>query len=575
MKIRPAVVLSAFVFFVATFSISNLLAQTSDIETAGAEQARFEKETHLEEQTRLDQTKTAAPDYVEDKEQKKVEEADSSVRFVLKEITLSGNTNIPSEEFEPYVLTYLNQEVSLNDLKELARKIKQHYRSQGFIAAYVYLPPQDVTSGSVEMIVIEGTVGEIHIEGNKWYSTRVINRMLNLTAKNVLYYRDLRGALSFLNKNRDIDAKAVLKPGAEPKTTDVVISIKDKFPVHLSADINNLGTTNTGKHRLGFSVSHNNLFGQMDQLTSRFQFGKGIWAIGADYNIPINRHRTRVGFSFSHASVDVGGDFKALDVEGRATTYGVYILQPIIYGGAIESTLNLGFDWKSVENKVLGEVSGQDELRILNIGINTEMTDRWGRTLSPHSLHFGFDTFLGASSKVDGGSSRALTGGQFFIYRGSLIRYQRLPKDMVLAIRGVAQLSPDRLPPIEQLRLGGAFGVRGYQEGEYLADNGAFVTNEVLVPTYFFPAEWKLPYAQKPLRQQLQGVAFFDFGGGGVRHELAGETDSRFLAGAGGGLRANLFDKVYARFHWAAPLGSDPNDGANGQFYFGISAEVM
>ena len=63
------------------------------------------------------------------------------------------------------------------------------------------------------------------------------------------------------------------------------------------------------------------------------------------------------------------------------------------------------------------------------------------------------------------------------------------PAGMMLTLRGSLQLTPNRLSPSEQLRLGGAFSVRGYSEGDYLADYGGFVTNELSVPTYFFPAD--------------------------------------------------------------------------------------
>lgn len=546
----------------------------SDSETAGAEQSRFEQEMVLEEQARIEEEKVEQPAVLKEEVEEK-KELESEVSFVLKEVIITGNVSIATETLQAIADTRLNTEVTLEDLRTLAGEIKQYYRDAGYIAAYVYLPPQNVTRGTVEITVVEGILGDVKIEGNKWYSEKVIRRILNLTVGNVVFYKNLRSALLFLNKSEDIDAKAVLRPGEKPQTTDLVVNIEDRLPVHLSTDVNNLGTDNTGRHRWGVALSHNNLFGQMDRLLTRFQLGSGLWAFGADYSVPINSKRTLVGVNYSHSEVDVGGPFKALDVEGKATTYGLYILQPFLHGGPVEASFQVGFDWKSVENKILGQVSGEDELRILNLGLNTEMTDRWGRTMSPHSFHFGFSSFLGASSKIASMPTRPLTGGQFFIYRGSVIRYNRLPFGMLLSIRGVVQLSPDRLPPSEQIRLGGAFSVRGYPEGEYLADSGAYMANEILIPTYLFPKDWKLPFSKQPLRQQIQEVVFFDFGGGELDRPLAGEEEDKFLAGMGAGLRIHLFDRVYARLHWAGRLGSKSRDGSDSQFYFGVSAEVL
>ena len=136
-------------------------------------------------------------------------------------------------------------------------------------------------------------------------------------------------------------------------------------------------------------------------------------------------------------------------------------------------------------------------------------------------------------------------------------------------------MTNDRLPPSEQFRLGGAFSVRGYSEGEYLSDYGAFITNEIYVPSYFFPKDWKLPYAKQPLREQIQGVGFFDFGGGALRGARVGEEHNRSLAGMGLGVRMRLFDKVFARAQWATPTGSSPRNGDDSAFYYGVTTEFI
>jgi len=542
-------------------------------ESAGAEQARFDLEQQFRKrvlQMQIDQrekTEIEAPEEAEPVKEGKA--------FQLKGVTLTGNNSIPSAVFNPMIGKYVGKEVYITDLRDLATDIKRYYREAGYIAAYVYLPPQTIVDGSVEIAVIEGVLGAVEVTGNKWISEKTIKRFLRFSSGQVLFYDHLRNALSFINKHRDIQAKAILKPGQETGTTDLEIAVKDKFPIHPGVDVNNLGTPNTGKTRVGFSLTDTNLFGQMDQLSSRFQLGSRSWSIGADYNIPVHSSGTLVGLSYTRSSVDLGGDFESLDITGDATTYGVYAIQPLIQKSWVETSLNLGFDWKSIKNKMLGQKSGVDELRILNTGVNLEFMDRWGKTYFPQSFNIGFSGFLGASHKDDPGATRPGTGGQFFIYRSSLMRYNRLPWGMMYTFRGQMQLTNDALAPSEQLRLGGAFAVRGYPEGEYLSDYGAFMTNELLVPTYFFPKDWKLPYAQEPLRQQVQGVTFFDFGGGVLRKPMNSEKNSRTLAGTGLGVRIRMFDKVYARVQWATPTGSKASNGAESAFYYGVSAEFI
>ncbi len=527
-------------------------------QTAGAEETRARKEGFYEKAAVS--SVQGETDIIEAKEEPGQKEEAGS-RFLVKDIRFVGNDSIPTDELHRQIEGLLNNKVSLSGLKDAAARIKKYYRDKGFIAAYVYVPPQKVKDGIVEMQVAEGKLGKVTVTGNRWFSEELIRNFIHLKEGAVLKYEDLRRKLLRFNKHRDVETKIVLDPGDAAGTTDAEIQTRDLFPFHLSTDVNNLGTKDTGLHRYGVTAMHTNLFGRTDELTTRFQAGEGSWAVLAGYVTPIHYDwGTRLGLSYSHAHVDVGGEFSALNPEGDADTYGIYFLQPVLESKNLDVTLKGGFDWKSVENRILGTVSGKDELRILNTGINFEERDDRGQTYSLHQLNFGFSGILGASDKVDEGATRTGTGGQFFAYNGSLIRYERLPKEVVLSMRGAWQVTPDSLAPSEQFHLGGANSVRGYGESEYLSDQGVNGSLEILIPTYF---------------SEVQLVGFIDAGYGTIRDPLVGEKKSRALFGAGAGARVHLYDKVYARVEWAAPLGgSRPLDGKNYAFYFGVAVEL-
>jgi len=142
---------------------------------------------------------------------------------------------------------------------------------------------------------------------------------------------------------------------------------------------------------------------------------------------------------------------------------------------------------------------------------------------------------------------------------------------MMLSIRGAWQITPDIVPSSEEIRIGGSGSVRGYQDGEYLGDNGGYGTVELFLPLYMIPDGWTLPSAQETLRKQIQMVGFVDFGGAAIRKPLIGEKPDRFLAGAGAGFRAHLYDKVYGRIEYGFP----PSDNRSGAFYVGVSYEIF
>lgn len=567
-RLAVAAIAGLLIFSVQPFSY----AKDPQDESAGAEESRFQKERALEEIKKKPRL---------EKEEEEISPptpaaADKGVRFKIRQVRVTGNQRVSTEELEPITSTIVGREVTLSEIEGVARKIKEYYRRKGYVASYVYIPPQRIESGVVEIRVVEGVLGILAIIGNRWFSEKAIRRRFRMKPGEVVEYDTLRADLSTLNKNPDIKAKAVLKPGAQSGTTDVEVQVKDEFPIHLSPTINNLGTRNTGRERYGATFVHNNLLGRMDQLSVRFQAGEGAWGVGTDYNTPVNRYGTRMGASYTRAEVDLKGDFEALGTEGDADVYSVYLLHPVVRKAGLEASGVLGFDWKSIENRQSGAVTGKDEFRILRPGVNFEQTDRFGKTFSPHNLNFGFDNIMGASEKVDSGATRAGTGGQFFVYRGSVIRFNRLPWDLMLLLQGHLQLTPDTLAPSEQLRLGGAFSVRGYEEAEYLADYGGHGGAEVWIPSYIFPTHWKLPFSDEPLYKRIQVIGFVDYGSGRIKTPLAGEEKSRAFAGAGGGLRFQLYDRLYARAEWGFPIGeSEPNDGRSSAFYFGVSYDVL
>ena len=560
--------------------LASAAVTTDSRDTAGAEQERSRENLAREKAAQDIDKRLSQKDAVAQEEEQIKEQDAAGPTFVLKQVKFSGNEHFTDAELQPVVKEYIGKKVGLGTIKKMALTVKSFYREKGYIAAYVYVAPQDINSGTVELQVIEGKLGAVEIKGNKWFSERTLRRMSRLHPGNVVYYNDLRSALSFFNKNRDLKVTSLLKPGREPKTTDVELDVKDKFPVHLSTDVNNLGTRDTGKDRWGVGLTDTNLLGLMDELTTRFQIGDGSVGTSTRYTVPLHSSGTLLSLGYSYSHVHLQNAFKPLDIEGNAHTYSVDISQPVYSVNLpkdifMEWTLNTGFDIKSIENKVLNNITGKDEFRILNVGATGEFTDKWGKLYLPNTFSFGFPSFLGSSNVHEPAASRAGTGGQFFVYRGSAIRYNRLPYDMLLTLRGSWQMTPDDLPSSEQFHLGGAFSVRGYSESAYLADYGGTFSTEVMVPSYFFPKDWKLPYSSEPLRQQIQGVAFFDMGAGGIRHPQPGEADSRTLAGMGGGIRIHLYDKVYGRFQWAGRTGAKIGSGSDSAFYYGISAEAF
>jgi len=134
----------------------------------------------------------------------------------------------------------------------------------------------------------------------------------------------------------------------------------------------------------------------------------------------------------------------------------------------------------------------------------------------------------------------------------------RLESRWTLFVRGVGQFSQDPLVSLEQLGIGGAATVRGYEERELLGDQGAYASVELRTPTLsgILPASlrWFNSGSEWQVLDRLQLLVFLDAGWVRVIDSLPGEDDDTFMLSLGPGLRYALSRHALLRLDWGFPL---------------------
>ncbi len=494
----------------------------------------------------------------------------------IKEIEIEGNTVVSREEILEITQDFQNRNILLSEISECAKQITALYRSKGYVTSQAYIPPQKIEEGIVKIKILEGKVGEIQVEGQKWFKEYSIKRLVGMKSQQVLRAQDLERSLLRLNRNPDLSARSVLAPSEIEESTDIIVKIEDKFPIHVGHQFDNLGTKFSGRNRQNIILTHNNFLTLNDRLVSRVLLSNslGLVGISASYNVPINSKGWEAGLNFSHVQLSLGKSLEPLEILGGSTTINPTLSIPLFVTSRFEGSMNFGVDISKSRTRILAREDSLDQLRVLRFGPNITQYDQWGRTILTNEVSFGFSSILGASDKKDENASRAQTGGQFFAYSIGAIRFQRLWWDQILILKGSAQVSPDRLVSSEQFRIGGMETVRGYPEGDYLGDYGFIGSAELRIPTYFFP---KKPISifghQINLRDTFQLVGFFDTGRAWLQSPLNGERDNKFLAGAGGGVLMNLFNHVSARVYFAQAIGAVPNEGDQFRLHFTLTSD--
>lgn len=497
-------------------------------------------------------------------------------RFFVKKILIEGSSVTKLEkQFIKITRPYVNREASFKEILELADKLTAEYKKHGFITSQAYVPPQTIKDGIVRIEVFEGTLGEVDIEGNKDTKKKYINNYFKRNIGKPLNAKSIYRALLKLSQNPDRTIKAVIIPGKEPKTSNLNLQVQDKRSMHLGAEWDNLGSKYSGSQRMAYTLRDSNLTGYDDPMIIRYYRtvnNSNFFAASASYARPLTDFGTKVGGGGSYVNSKLGKDFEDLRVKGTASEGYAYIRQEIYDGEVFDVNADVRFDAKESTQKLLDTMFSHDSLRILSGGLDITETDGVGRTFFRVDYSQGFAGLWGAMRKKDPWASRLDAGGQFVKGKLSLVRANKLPWGMFLLSSTNYQYTPDILVTSEQVRIGGAFTVRGYPEGDSLGDYGFNTTFEVRIPIYLIPKSFNIKGIN--IRDSIQYVAFLDYGEVHLRSPQMGEDRDRELLGVGAGMRLSIKKNVYGRFDMGWPLGDHPvNEGGGPRMHFALGVE--
>lgn len=560
--------------FILSFFLINMFfcLQNANAQATPAQIQKSILDTNKEEKLReiIDQKKKK-PD-IEEEPQKETPLAKEGKKVLVKKISVSGISILPAETINNITASYQNKEVSLRQMEELANLITDAYRKNGYITSRAYLPPQKIENGVLQIRVVEGTTGDIKFEGNRFFKTSLLRKKIPLQKGEPFDYESLRKGLSRINEQPDRNAKAVLMPGKETGTTDVLVEVKDKLPIHLGFDWDTYGSRYIDKDRYRATLTHYNLTGNDDVFTTQYQLSQreDYTLLSLRYLYPL-REDFKLGFFGAHSKISLGKELRALNARGKSKMYSIYTIHSIINSERTSLNVNFGFDYKDVFNFQLGNETSRDRLRIAKAGVDLDISDIYGRTLIFNEMDFGIPNILGGLETKDPRASRVGSGGKFFKDTINLLRLQKLPFDMTALWKNQMQLTNNTMTATEQFQIGGIVNVRGYPPAEVVGDMGYSMTWELSVPLYFIPKGIKVPFSRAKLYDAVRFVGFYDWANAHLKNPQPGEEKNKTLRGAGCGIRFNLPEDFSVRLEFAWPLDNTPSDGKNLHKWFEVS----
>ena len=460
-------------------------------------------------------------------------------------------------EFETLAGGYVGKKLTRGDLNRLIHDIVLFYRQHDRPIVDVIVPEQDITPGSVQLVLLQGHVGTITETGNRWFPNHTFRDAIRAKTGDEISAGRMQDDIEYVNANPFHITDLVYHPGEKLGDTDLELKTQDRFPVRPYVGYEDSGTASTGFDRYiaGFNWGDAFNLGLDQQLNYQYTTsgdGDSLRAHAGSYVVPLPWRNTLTIFG---SYVDTKGTIPPLvNVSGRSYQIsGRYeIPLPRIYD--YRQSFSFGFDYKYNKNSLeFGGLSAPSTLVDTDQFVflyNGSLTDPYGVTTLSQELTYSPGGFGGHNTDFYYNLSHAGATSDYVYDTIVAERTTRLPWDWSLLLRGTVQFSDANLSPSEQLGFGGYDSVRGYDEREVNGDEGFIFTTELRTPSVSISSYFHHP----ELKDQLQFLGFWDYGASSNHQTLPGEPSEVPLSSLGLGLRYSLNTYVSVRYDYGFQL---------------------
>ena len=477
--------------------------------------------------------------------------ASDAVKIVVNSLQVTGALTYPEAELVALTGFQPGSELTLADLRGMASKITERYRSNGFFIAQAYLPAQEVSNGVVTIAVVEGQYGKIAVRNQSNLADDLVYSQLDgINTGNAVLMAPLESRLLLLSDLPGVTVTSTLTPGASVGASDLLVDVTPGQRVTGSIDADNGGNRYTGEYRLGATVNLNNAAGRGDVASLRvLTSGSGLNYARGSYQMQFGK--ATAGVAYSWLGYELGKEFSSLRANGTAKIASIYGGYPLIRSRNTNVYALLAFDAKTFQDRVDTTSTVVDKkVQALMATLRGDHRDRLGGGgLTSYAL-------TGTTGNVDiqtpsvraFDAATAQSNGHYGKLGFSAMRLQSVT-DTVSLYAGVSgQVASKNLDISEKMQLGGINGVRAYPEGEAYADQGYLLTLE---------ARFLVPRFSEQFPGQLQLFGFVDTGRVSLNKNPWDLRDNhRTLSGAGIGLNWSAANNFVVKTSYARKLGS-------------------
>lgn len=499
----------------------------------------------------------------------------------LHDVCIPGGVAGLAEILEPI---FMGQSLSKEVLESIKREIILYFRRNNHPVVSVYVPEQEIKDGVVQIVVMEGCVGQISFSGCRWFSSRIYENFLRLGPGQAITADTLLTDVAWINRNPFRDVDIIFTPGCEPGMTNIEFIVEDRCPLqaYVGADNTGMGFSGTGRYYAG--ATWGNAFWLDQILTYQYTTSadfKEFQSHTFHWTIPLFwRHFLMAFGGYSTVQPDIS------DISSDGTFFQASLRYAIPYGKNYDgcfSEWTFGFDFKNYNSNAL--FIGDADFVVVNGTVNLSqfmVGYAFAKENACQRFSFNIDIYGSPGKLLPNESNEQYNmlsphAKNKYVY-GKITSGETLylPWNWSFSALFRLQLSTQNLLPSERFGLGGYDTVRGYKEREFLADNALVLNAELRTPPISLLSFFG---ACKPC-DDMHFLIFWDYGLGALDNrnltqgfafegQKIGKTE--WMMGAGPGWRYTINRYLSARVDWGIKLHrSYFSDSARSRWHAGI-----
>ena len=409
-------------------------------------------------------------------------EAKSVVRprpgcFPIRSLTVKDSAVLDSRTVRELTNDIVGECATKDVIGEALKRLNGYLLDNGYVTSRVYVGPQDLSDGSIELAAVDGRIESFRYRDNSFRDRSRIFAAFPSRPGEILNIKDLERGVDQMSSIRSSKISMNLLPGQAAGTTVIELTDPDEDilarSVRFKGGFDNSGSQATGTEKLTLGIDGDNILGLNDTWTLTHIGSLDTNALAATGKIPSGYWTHALNYSYSDYLTPIDADAQ---IFGRSETVGVDSTFRFFQTRSQHLDLKLGLN-KKFSDRVINDVELSDQrLTVGRVGVGYSIRKDFSL-----GLNVGYAnglTFWDAidDRETDPGSPKA----QFDKLEISGNYSLPITNFANLSSNWSAQYSEDYLYSSEQISAGGQSSVRGFTNAPAAGDSGVYVRNDLL-----------------------------------------------------------------------------------------------